>query len=107
MAEQALYHEFTKTNYLSGRADYLSVNFPLLVADSALSMLKWGMAFLPHRSGPSCATCRNSLARRYRSGFFERRILSLIGIYPWECLNCGATAYLHWKQTQHPERPPA
>jgi hypothetical protein len=52
MAEQAQYHELPKTNYLSGRADYLSVNFPLLVADCCILNAEMGHGIPSTSFGP-------------------------------------------------------
>ena len=42
-----------------------------------------------------CPTCKGNVAMRIsRSGFLRRRVLTLIGLYPWKCGACG-TAFLY------------
>jgi hypothetical protein len=39
----------------------------------------------------ACPTCKGSAALRInRNGFLQRRVLGLLGIYPWKCGACGA-----------------
>jgi hypothetical protein len=49
----------------------------------------------------NCKACRSSLSRRHRHGLVVRHLLSLIGFYPWECLNCGMSYYFHRRKTLH------
>jgi hypothetical protein len=43
----------------------------------------------------NCMACKNSLCRRQRRGIIVGHFMLLIGFYPWECLNCGMSYYLH------------
>ena len=39
----------------------------------------------------ACPKCKGTAALRInRSGFLQRRVLGLLGIYPWKCGACGA-----------------
>jgi hypothetical protein len=39
----------------------------------------------------ACPKCKGSAALRInRNGFLQRRVLGLLGIYPWKCGACGA-----------------
>lgn len=39
-----------------------------------------------------CPTCSASVAVRInRNGFWQRQVLSRLGLYPWKCGACGST----------------
>jgi hypothetical protein len=41
-----------------------------------------------------CPTCpRAEMRRLNRMGFWERRVLSFFGYYPWECVICRKKRY--------------
>ena len=43
-----------------------------------------------------CNRCEGREFRRLnRIGFFERRLLPLLGFFPWECALCRRKSYLH------------
>jgi DNA-directed RNA polymerase subunit RPC12/RpoP len=38
-----------------------------------------------------CPVCSSATAMRInRTGFLQRHVLSLFGIYPWKCGSCGS-----------------
>ena len=42
-----------------------------------------------------CANCQGKECRRLnRQGFLERRILPLVGFFPWECSLCRKKIFL-------------
>jgi hypothetical protein len=43
----------------------------------------------------SCIACKSSLHRRQRRASIVGHLMLIIGFYPWECLNCGMSYYLH------------
>jgi transposase-like protein len=45
-----------------------------------------------HVECPRCAG--NHLKRKRRESFFERRVFSLFGYYPWKCSMCGGSFLL-------------
>jgi hypothetical protein len=55
----------------------------------------------------NCGACRHSLCPRHRRGLFVCHILSLMGFYPWECLNCGMSYYFHQRKTVRLDRQPS
>jgi hypothetical protein len=39
-----------------------------------------------------CPACKSTAAMRInRTGFMQRKVLGLFGIYPWKCGSCGTT----------------
>ncbi|HEV2644869.1 MAG TPA: hypothetical protein VGU46_00740 [Acidobacteriaceae bacterium] len=48
----------------------------------------------------TCPKCKRSAALRLnRTGFFERKVLRLLGIYPWKCGACGSSFF--WPRRTH------
>jgi len=48
-----------------------------------------------------CPACKGNVAIRVsRSGFWQRRVLSFFGIYPWKCGACGS-AFLYRCRGHH------
>ena len=41
---------------------------------------------------PKCGVT-GGMSRLPRSGFLQKRILPLLGLYPWECLYCRRLSY--------------
>jgi hypothetical protein len=42
-----------------------------------------------------CPRCGgNHLKRKRREGFFQRRVFSVFGYYPWKCSKCGGSFML-------------
>jgi DNA-directed RNA polymerase subunit RPC12/RpoP len=42
-----------------------------------------------------CRHCGHmAMARASRHGFWQSRVLPVFGLYPWQCMTCGAQALL-------------
>ena len=46
-----------------------------------------------------CKKCGSSLRRVSRNGFWQKKVYTLFGFYPWECPICRKTT-MHKKQLQ-------
>jgi hypothetical protein len=54
------------------------------------------------RSSVTCSTCKATAAMRInRNGFLQRKVLGLVGIYPWKCGACGAV-FLYRRRGHRP-----
>jgi DNA-directed RNA polymerase subunit RPC12/RpoP len=48
-----------------------------------------------------CTHCGSNMRRLGRKGFWQRKIFSLFGYYPWECPVCRNPLLLKKKHQQH------
>jgi len=47
------------------------------------------------RNVQQCSHCGHfAMARASRHGFWQVKVLPLFGLYPWQCMTCGASALL-------------
>lgn len=47
-----------------------------------------------------CRICGQfTLGRVARRGFWQRRILALFGLYPWQCMTCGSSKWMRKRGT--------
>jgi lysozyme len=72
-------------------------------AERAMFTMPRSRYLAPAESRPitNCTACKNPLCPRQRHGIFVGHLLLLMGFYPWECLNCGMSYYLHQSKTRH------
>ncbi len=50
----------------------------------------------------TCRRCGGPLERRARHRFWERNLLRLVGVYPWQCWDCQITYYRRARNTVKP-----
>jgi hypothetical protein len=50
----------------------------------------------------ACPKCKGCAAMRInRSGFLQRKVLGLVGIYPWKCGACGSVFLWPQRVSRH------
>ena len=74
------------------------LNHTWSAAGQHLHMLHVEVVHTPVR----CPRCGDSaLYRKERRGFFQRRMLPFLGLYPWNCISCRKTTLLRLRSADH------